>query len=690
MRIAIDTGGTFTDVVLEDHEGRVHLYKSPTTPADPVEGVLAAIDLAAQDQGVGLGELLAQTDHLIYGTTLATNVVLTGRAARTAFLTTAGHPDVLVLREGGRIGLPTFDFSIANPRPYVPRALTFEIPERIGSTGEVVTPLDEPAVRAVIERLRALEVEAIGVSLLWSIANPVHEQRIGELLAAELPGVPYSLSHVINPSLREYRRASATCIDASLKPLMSAYLEDLEQRLIAQGFGGRLLVVTSQGGMMEAAALARAPVHSIKSGPAMAPVAGHHYAAREVQADTAIVADTGGTSYDVGLVRRGRIPWSRETWIGKPYLGHMTGFPSVDVRSVGAGGGSIAWIDDGGLLHVGPQSAGSNPGPACYAAGGEHATVTDAAVILGYIDPGYFLGGRMALDAQAARCALEQDVGGPLGLDVPNAALSVLQVATENMVGAIEDITVNQGIDPRTAVLIGGGGAAGLNSVAIARRLACPKIIIPDVGAALSAAGAHLSALTAEFSALLVTNTAHFDHDGVNAVLAELTGRCETFIKGPGAQSVSHRIDLFVEARYAEQIWEVEVPLRERHFTSQSPGISALETDFHATHRELFAFDDPESEIEFITWRARVSCTVSDGSLGAVCNAAAHSGGSDSRPAYFAGVGLVDVKVRHVEDLAVDQGLEGPAIVESPFTTVVIDPGASVYRSAAGSLVIDP
>ena len=533
MRFAIDTGGTFTDLIIEDDQGRLQIFKAPTTPDNPVEGVVAAITLAARNREVEVETLLGSVELLIHGTTISTNAVLTGKTARTGFLSTLGHPDVLVLREAGRMGLPTFDYSIPYPAPYVARALTFEVPERIGADGEVVTPLDEKAVRDIIAQLREKAVEAVGVCLLWSIANPVHEERIGKLLERELPGVPYTLSHRVNPSLREYRRASSTCIDASLKPLMSTYLGRLQEHLQRRGFRGRLLVVTSQGGVSEASALADIPVHSIKSGPAMAPVAGHHYASRELQSDTAIIADTGGTSYDVSLVRRGRIPRTRETWIGTPYLGHMTGFPSVDVRSIGAGGGSIAWVDEGGLLHVGPDSAGSVPGPACYAQGGDRATVTDAALVLGYLDPEHFLGGQMVIESEEAERALQRDVAAPLNLDLHRAASAVLRVATENMVGAIEDVTINQGIDPRGAVLVGGGGAAGLNAVAIARRLGCRKVVIPDTGAALSAAGGLLSDLSTDVAALFVTNCSSFDFDGVNRVLADLGDKCRGLCRGP-------------------------------------------------------------------------------------------------------------------------------------------------------------
>jgi len=309
MRLACDVGGTFTDLVLEDEAGHLHLYKSPTTPADPLVGLLAAIDLAAADLKRTRRELLAGIATFVHGTTRAINAILTGATARTAFLTTEGHRDILLLREGGR--LDPYDNTQPFPRPYVPRALTFEVPERIGADGRVVTPLDEAAVAGIAEQLAAQRVEAVGVCLLWSIANPAHERRVEEILRRQLPDLPITLSHRLNPTIREYRRASSTCIDASLKPLMGTYLRGLAERLRAEGFAGRLLTVTSQGGMMDAADMAASPIHALNSGPSMAPVAGRHYALRDAAADVAIVADTGGTSFDVSLVRHDRIPWTR-------------------------------------------------------------------------------------------------------------------------------------------------------------------------------------------------------------------------------------------------------------------------------------------------------------------------------------------------------------------------------------------
>ncbi len=681
MRCAIDTGGTFTDLALE-HEQQVRIFKCSTTPENPIRGILEVLELSASGLGLERAELLGQIGMLIHGTTRSTNAVLTGSTARTALLTTLGHCDMLLLREGGRGR--AFDWSVEYQDAYIPRALTFELAERIDAQGRVLRELDEPAAIQTIEALRAQGVEAVAVCLLWSIVNPAHERRIGELLDRHLPGVPYTLSHALNPTLREYRRASSTAIDASLKPLMTAYLDDLEQELRQAGFSGELLVISTSGGLMHAREAAKVPITSINSGPAMAPVAGRDFAARVGLAEDAIVADTGGTSYDVSVVRGGRIPMTRETWLGEPLTGHITGFPAVDVKSIGAGGGSIAWIDDGGLLHVGPQSAGANPGPAAYGRGGERPTVTDACLTLGYLDPERFLGGAMKLDEGRARAAIDRDVAQPLGLDIEEAASAILALATEHMVQAITEITVDAGIDPRGAVLIGGGGAAGLNSGAIMRRLGCRALVIPETGAVLSAVGALMADLSAEFSAACFTSSEDFDAWRVDTVLDELRERCRAFATQVAA--ASHEIELIAEARLARQVWQIDVPLRAERFGAGPEGELLLLEDFRRLHEEIFAVRDDHSAVEIVALRARVICPLENRSEGRLASAREELDGE--RSVYFSGHGRVSARVLALEQLAPGQELAGPAIIESPLTTVVVEPGAVAERRLGTGLVL--
>ena len=687
MRFAVDTGGTFTDLIVEDDENGLHMFKASTTPDDPIRGVLDSLQVAADDFELSLADLLGKADLFIHGTTHAINAIVTGNTAKTAFLTTEGHRDILVFREGGR--MEPFNFTVPYPQPYIPRALSYEVPGRILADASEKKPLDEGRVVEILNELKAKEVEAVAVCLLWSIINPAHEDRVGELIEQHLPGVPYTLSHVLNPSLREYRRASSAAIDASLKPQMSAYMRNLTGRLTEAGFDGRTLIVTSQGGMMDASDIAEQPIHLINSGPSMAPVSGRYFAREDEGSDTAVIADTGGTTYDVSLVRRGRIPWTRETWIGQPYRGHMTGFPSVDVKSIGAGGGSIAWVDDGGMLHVGPQSAGAVPGPACYGQGGDKPTVTDASLVLGYLDPEFFLGGNMSLDLDASRDAIIREVATPMNLSLEDAAAAVISIATENMVQAIVDITVNQGIDPRDAILIGGGGAAGINSTAIGRRLGSERVIIPEVGAALSAAGAMMSDLHAQYTRTFFATSEGFDADGVNGILDVLEASCNNFIDGPGQGSIDQTIEFFAEARYPEQVWEIEVPLASRRFESDAD-VQALVQEFHKVHEDIFAINDPNSGVEVVGWTASVKCRLREGESGSLAARDLKTSVDGTRKVYFSGHGHVDATVRRFEAMKQGEVLAGPAIIESPFTTVVVDPGATAERRASGSVSIVP
>jgi N-methylhydantoinase A len=684
FQFAIDTGGTFTDLVVDGGESSLRFYKRPTTPADPIEGLLDVFAAAARDHELSLEQLLGAGQSLIFGTTRATNAVVTGTTARTALLCTSGHPDVLLFREGG--GRTTlFDYSQEYPAPYVPRSLTFEVPERIHADGSVGRPLDEGAVREIAAELERRGVEAVAVCLLWSIVNPMHEARVGEILAEVAPALPVTLSHALNSSVREYRRASSAAIDASLKPLMSRFFRELEATLEERGFRGRLLIMTSSGGVLDAREVAEQPIHSIGSGPAAAPVAGRHFALADGGYETALVTDAGGTTYDVSLVRRGRIAWTRETFVGHPTYGYITGFPSVDVKSVGAGGGSIAWVDDGGLLHVGPASAGADPGPACYGRGGDRPTVTDACVLAGYIDPGFFLGGEMTVSPELARAALERDVARPLGLDVNDAAAAVLGLAVERMVTAIEGITLSQGIDPARAVMIGGGGGAGLYSVGIARRLGVADVILPDVAAALSASGALISDLQSMFATTSVMRTDAFDAAVAADVLAGLRSRAERFLADAGDGAISREIRFTVEARYPNQVWEIEVPLRHGELTSGTQ-VADLCDDFHVAHEDLFAVRDAEAPVEIVTWRAHARCSLREHGLVPARLAPSTRGTARTRQAFFPELGIVETPVVSPRDLPVGERRAGPLIVESPVTTLVLDERAAVERAPSGSL----
>jgi N-methylhydantoinase A len=387
----------------------------------------------------------------------------------------------------------------------------------------------------------------------------------------------------------------------------------------------------------------------------------------------------------VSLVRNGTIPWTRETWIGPVYQGHMTGFPSVDVKSIGAGGGSIAYVDRGGMLHVGPASAGSDPGPACYGRGGARPTITDAAVALGYIDPEFFLGGRMKLSVDAARATIAAEVASPLGLSIEDAALAIIDLGTEAMVNAIEEITVKQGIDPEDTVMIGGGGAAGLNGVAIARRLRCRTIVFPDAGAALSATGAIMSELRSEAAHTHFMRTTHFDCGRANAILTRLREEAQA---GSATSHGDVTIDYAIEGRYPSQVWEIEVALRGGAFAGEGD-VRQLVKDFHVRHLELFGFADDGDEIEIVSWRAISRTAVADLGDGGRVKALPRSAAPRRRAMTFRDIGRVEAAGYDLDGLHPGEPVLGPAIVESSFTTIVVHPGARAERKANGAFVVD-
>jgi len=681
-KIAVDTGGTFTDVVVSDETGQFIIGKALTTPARVFAGVREGIMEAASQMGLPLERLLGQTATLIYGTTRATNAIVTKKTAKTAFLTTKGFADTLLLKEGGKFG--PHDFSKDYPAPYVPRTHTFEILERMSSEGTPSIPFDHAEAKRTALAVKARRFEAVAVSFLWSIANPDHELAMARILDEVMPDVPYTLSHRLVPILREYRRASATAIDASLKPLMQEHLRGLESDLRAAGFTGELLVSTAAGGCNKAESLVERPIYTIGSGPAMAPVAASAFARQEALGENIIVCDTGGTTFDVGLVRDGRLTYSRDAWIGERYTGDLLGISTVDMRSIGAGGGSIAWIDRGGLMRVGPDSAGAEPGPACYGRGGELPTVSDAAAVLGYFDPDFFLGGRMKLDLAAARRVIGK-IAGPLGLTLERAAYQTLSLAGEFMIRAIYDITISEGVDPRESLIVAGGGAAGLNILMIARELGCNRVLLPKAASALSAAGMQYADIVAEESASFVTLSSRCDIAGVTAMLAELTARLEDFRKAMGESGRHYRIEYFTEARYLSQVWELDTPIASAVLRDGSD-VDALVEAFHRVHERVFAVRDEASPVEFVNWKARLTIDLGRKPFQNAANgAAAHPA---HRDCFFGDDRPVRTAVWDASTLSAGARVAGPAIIQEPTTTVVVYPGTSAEITPAGNYIL--
>lgn len=683
-QVSADTGGTFIDVVIQDPETEQVIGKALTTHDRVFRGLSAAMEAAAGEIGLTAKELLSQTDLFIYGTTRATNAIVTRNVAKTALLTTAGFEDVLVLKEGGK--QDGYDFTKRYPNPYIPRRHTFGVKERIDSEGQVLDELDEEQLIETLTTIRDEGFEAVAVSLLWSIANPAHELRVSELLDKVSPGLPITMSHKIAPIIREYRRTSAAAIDASLKPLMQAHFSQLEEDLRAFGYGGAILVSTSMGGVMTIEEVIDSPIHAAKSGPSMAPLAGLNYSLLEGLGGDMIVCDTGGTTFDVGLSRDGAVVHSRDTWIGPEWEGDLLGISSVDIRSIGAGGGSIAWVDGGGLLRVGPQSAGSEPGPACYGNGGTEPTLSDAACVLGYFDPEYFLGGRMTLDPAAAERAIGT-VADKLGLGVRETAWGILSIASESMVKAVHEITIAQGLNPQESTLVAGGGAAGINIMQIANELGSQRVILPKVASALSASGMHFADIVKEESAALITSSEMFAAESVDKVLSDLEATLADFASRFSDNYPDYSVDFGVEARYQSQIWTIDVPLPGREVIDPQAR-HQLFGAFHDVHERILAVRDPGSTIEFLNWRARV--TVRLPRTQRTYDVAAKRLGEPLavRTCYFGDAGVVETPVFKPAQLEPGTRLRGPAIIEEPTTTLVVFPGMSAEVSDTGNYLL--
>jgi N-methylhydantoinase A len=678
--IAVDVGGTFTDLVIKDGKGTVSAFKSPTTPENIVDGTLNAVTQAATALGTTSAAIMSSCRKFAFGTTAATNAVLEGKGARTGLLCTRGHRDVLLIREGGKED--TYNIDIDYPPPYVPRRLTLEISERIDAEGGVVKPLDEAGARDAIQRLLDEKVDAIAVAFLWSIANPVHERRVAELIEEMAPGLAYSLSHVVSPSVREYRRTSATALDASLKPIVDKAVRTLDGRLKAAGFAGVLTLVTSSGGQTSTEDVIRKPIHLCFSGPSAAPESGRRFAqVEEIEGGRIITVDMGGTSFDVSIVSDWEISMHRDGVIA----GHSFGVPSVEVLTIGAGGGSLARVDTGGLIHTGPQSAGSRPGPACYGRGGMRATVTDANLVRGFLNADSFAGGTMALDIDAAKAAMHEDVCEPLGLDLDEAADLVCLTCDQAMVGAIEDITIKRGIDPRDYIMVAGGAAAGLHAVAIARELDINEVIVPRFAGVLSAFGILTSNVKNMYGRSLLTRSDTFDFGATNAVLAELKAESEVYLEQMGIPPEDRRVEFTVEARYPGQIWQITLPLTVETFAAETD-VAAMVEDFHALHERLYSVRSPGDPVEIVEINARAVGQLPEVPLPYMKPADGVPQPLGYRSAYFRELGRVDrLPVYRGADLGAGSEIEGPALIEEPLTAIVVPPRAVARVSRFGN-----
>jgi N-methylhydantoinase A len=663
IRIGIDVGGTFTDLVAVDATGRLHHAKSPSTPQDQSIGVLEGLSRLAEAIGLDRGTLLARTERIVHGTTVATNALLERKGAKVGLLTTEGHRDVLEMREG--LKDDRYDLRQPPPEPLVPRRLRLGVRERIRADGRVEVPLDEASLERAIDRLREERVESVAVCYLHAWRDPTHERATRAALERLLPGVPVSLSSEVLPQIKEFERLSTTVVNAYVQPALARYLGRLEERLRSAGYRGPVLVMTSHGGVATIEEIVRLAAGAVLSGPAGG-IAAARQVARVLAVPDLVPFDMGGTSTDIALIRGGRATVASD----RKFAGQRIALASLDIVSIGAGGGSIARVDAGGILQVGPESAGADPGPVCYGKGGVHPTVTDADLVLGYFDAERFAGGRMRLDRGAAERALGR-LAHELGCGLEQAAAGIQRVIDTKMADGVRIVSVRRGVDPRGFALLAFGGAAGLHASAVARELGMTRILVPRLASVLSAYGMLGSDLRVELSRSHVAEAHALDAEELRGLFAELEreGRARLAAAGFDGPVRVHRA---ADMRYGEQIFEVAVDLDPIPWGAPDL-LERIAAAFHRRHEELYTYSLPDRAPVLVNVRVAVV-----GELEAPPAEPPRPSGPPVPPRATRRIFLGDwceAPVFELDALAPAQIVDGPALVESTTTTVLLRAG---------------
>jgi N-methylhydantoinase A len=683
FRVGIDVGGTFTDFLVTDDSGESRIFKSPTTPQNPTEGVFSGLESAAASFGLNLKQFLSQIERIVHGTTITTNATLTGKGAKTGFITTSGFRDILNMRRGLREN--QYQSKSSPPAPLVPRRLIGVIRERVDCTGAVITPLNQDDVVACARLFKVEDVEAVAISFLWSFANPEHERRAAQIVREEMGDIYISISSDVLPQIRAYERHSTTVLNAYSGPPLARYLTSLEQRLSKAGFHGVLLIMQSNGGVMSPQLASQFAVNTLLSGPAGGPIAGIHYGSAH-DLNNLICCDLGGTSFDVSLVRDGHPALASESSIG----GHRLSVPMLDIHTIGAGGGSIAWIDDGGMLRVGPQSAGADPGPACYGKGGDNPTTTDADLLLGYLDPDFFHGGQLKLDVEAAQRAIKTKIADPLGMSIVDAAAGIHRLTNAHMSAAIGVVSLQRGLDPREFGLVVAGGAGPIHALPIAEELGIDTILIPRESSVFCAVGMLLSDLKHDYVRSHPIEVDKLDHSVLHRICQELRQKGTDTLRSEGIAADRTLLSLSADLRYIGQFNEVETPAFPEGSVN-SDTVGTMVASFHARHHGMYGYSMAGAPVELINLRLSASGVTEKPRLKEL-----EPGGASplhaykaARRAYFDGH-FREVSVYDGLKLAPGNIVSGPAIVEQPTTTIILTTGFVMSCDHYGTYVLKP
>ncbi len=683
-RLGIDAGGTFTDFILADREGNVRIFKTLSTPQDPTLAIVNGLKLIEEETGIGATEIVSNADLCINGTTVGLNALITHRGAKTGLIATAGHEDSIEIRLGHKEDGYRYDPEYPPATMLVPRYLRRGVRERVISTGAVHTPLNEDDVRAACRHFLAEGVQSVAISFVWSVLHPEHEARAAEIVREMMPGVMLTTGSVLYPQVREYTRTSTAIVNAYLGPILAKYVEAVDRQFRAMGAKNPVRYFQSNGGLATGEVVANQAVYAINSGPASAPQAALYLGAPYGE-ENVITVDMGGTSFDITLTWQGAANVSKNI----DFLRYRIGIPMIQVETLGAGGGSIGWIDPMGLLQMGPQSAGSEPGPACYGRGGTMPTTTDANLVLGYLNPEGLVGGRLPLDVEKARDAIRVALAEPLGLSVERAAYGMFTIVNTNMVNGIRRVSVERGYDPRDFVLNCAGGATGAHITALAREIGIRKVMISKLASGLCAYGQILSDVKYNHMApaplrLEGAETAA-TLDGLFNGL-EARGREDLGRDGFGEDRIAIRRSL--DMRYVGQVHECTVSVDPFEITEES--LERLKAAFHARHEELYTYSEPNSAVEVVNVESAISGRVERPNRMVIAKGAgAETAVKGMRPMIFAPDGVAqETPVFEGAKLGAGDTVRGPAVIEEVTTTLVIEPGWTAVLDENGTYVV--
>lgn len=673
IRIAVDIGGTFTDIeILDANSGTIHQIKTPSTPADPSIGLITGIRQASERFGFPL----AAVQYLLHGTTIATNAVLERKLPLGAVVTTAGFEDVMQIGRHGRTDV--YAITLAQPQPLVARRLCFGVTERVNAAGEITVPLDEGDLSRIANEIAKAGVKSVAICLLHAYANPAHERRAGAILSGLLPGVAITLASDISPEIREYERMSTTALNAMLVPIVQRYTDRLAGRMKEELPEAQVYLVQSNGGVSGLAKAGREPARLLLSGPSGGAAAAKRLSA-ELDEPNLVAVDMGGTSFDISVVHDGAVAMVNEGEVD----GLPVRLPMIEMRTIGAGGGSIAWVDEGGRLRIGPHSAGADPGPACYGKGGTQLTVTDANLLLGRLDGASFMGGAMPLDREAARKAAEP-IGAKLGFTVDQVAAGVIDVANSALATATRLSLFEKGMDPEDFALLSFGGAGGVHACEVAEELGIRRVVFPAHASTLSAWGILWSDIAHDLSATqigLLTDLA--------PTLAETSKRlvadARALLAEDGVPAAAQRFEWALDLRYAGQAFDLRVALDAADFSPA--GIAKAIAAFHALHRQRFSYDEPTVPVEIVALRLKaIGGLAKPVPSHAEIEHAQHAG--RNRPVHGRG-GPVATPVWDRDAIGRTEAVSGPAIVEEPYTSIYLPAGWTILTHASGALIAD-